>query len=509
MTYSFSLIDEPWIPCLDLEGNHREVGLREALADSHRLRAVECASPLETAAILRLMLAVLHRVFSSETVSEWSRRWRAGCWDAGELNAYFELWADRFDLFHPQRPFYQQGDDRLSPRTIAQLIPGIAASQWFNHQVDANITSLAPAEAARVLLAVQAFGLPGIRHPQLNLFFSGGPWLAGMIFFVTGASLFETLALNWLQYATSRPRPNLDKTPHDCPNWERDDPFIPERELPLGYLDYLTWPNRRVLLLPEDGPHGTRVREVIDAPGLKLRGELQEPFKHYEPSNRGLTFLYLNPAKALWRNSHALLGIHGEGRQPVQALSWLANLAMEGIVPEHARYQLNAVGVVSKQAKVDIVRMDRMSLPVRLLQKNERVGVIKALIDKSEEIRKSLWGTLYRLAEQMIAMQANQAESRQPDPKDVRGLVAHWDVEPLYWQSLEQPFMRLLDELANDAESEWIQEKWQKILQQSVWSALEAAIAQAGESPQALKAAVLARNQLAAGWKKVYPDQPN
>jgi len=201
-----------------------------------------------------------------------------------------------------------------------------------------------------------------------------------------------------------------------------------------------------------------RVREVIDAPGLKLRGELQEPFKHYEQFKKGLPFLTLDPAKALWRNSHSLLGIHGEGRLPVQALSWLANLAMEGIVPEHARYQLNAVGVVSKQAKVDIVRMDQMSLPVRLLQQNERVGVIKALIDKSEEICKSLGETLDRLAKQMIPMQANQEKRR----KDVRGLIAHWDVEPLYWQSLEQPFMRLLDELANGAESEWIQAKWQK-----------------------------------------------
>jgi CRISPR system Cascade subunit CasA len=341
------------------------------------------------------------------------------------------------------------------------------------------------------------------------MFFSGGPWLVGMVFFVAGGSLFETLALNWLQYAPDHPRPNLDKTPDDCPNWERDDPFIPERELPLGYLDYLTWPNRRILLLPEDGPDGVRVREVIDAPGLKLRGEVQDPFKHYEQTDRGLTFLYLNPAKALWRDSHTLLGIRSEGKKPVQALTWLANLAGNGIVPEHARYQLTAVGVVSKQAKVDLARMEQISLPVNLLRQNDKVGIIKELIEKSENIRKSLWGALYRLAEQLIAMQSNQADSRKPDPKDVRGLVAHWDVEPLYWQSLEQPFMRLLDELANGADGDLIQARWQKILQRSVWSALEAAIAQAGEFPQALKAAVLARAQLAAGWKKTYPDRSN
>mgnify|MGYP000903560808 CR=1 FL=1 len=506
MTHSFSLLDDPWIPCLDLEGNRREVGLRTALADAHRLRAVECPSPLETAAILRLMLAVLHRVFSSETPSEWSRRWRAGCWDAADLDAYFERWKDRFDLFHPLHPFLQQRDDRLPPRTIVNLIPGAASSQWFNHQVETNMTLLTPAEAARVLLAVQAFGTPGIRHPQLNLYFSGAPWLVGMVFFVAGNTLFETQALNWLQYSSGHPRPNLEKTPDDCPNWERDDPFTPEREVPLGYLDYLSWPNRRIFLLPEDGPDGVRVREVIDAPGLKLRAELQDPFKHYESSKKGLSVMFLNPAKALWRNSHTLLGIHGEGRKPVQALSWLSNLALEGVVPEHTRYQLYAVGTVSDQAKVDFTRMEWMSFPVHLLQQDEKVGVIKELIEKAEEVRKSLRDALDRLAEQLIAMQANLPDSRKLE-KYVNGLITHWNVEPLYWQSLEQTFLRLLDDLANGAGENSIRTNWQKTLQQNVWAALEAAVTQAGESPQALKAAVLARNQLAAGWKKIYPDQ--
>jgi len=507
MTVSFSLLDQPWIPCVDQNGSLRELCLREALVQSHQLRAVECASPLETAAILRLMLAVLHRVFSSETVSDWTRRWRAGRWDAGMLDVYFDQWADRFDLFHPKHSFYQQRDERVPPRTIAQLIPGIAASQWFNHQVDGTVISLTPAESARCLLSVQTFGLPGIRHPQLKLFFSGGPWLAGMVFFVTGSNLFETLALNWLQYAPDHPRPNLDKTPNDCPNWERDDPFTPEREQPIGYLDYLTYPNRRILLLPEDTPNGVCVREVIDAPGLKLRFELQDPFKHYEQTDRGLTFLFLNPAKALWRNSHTLLGIHSEGKKPVQSLTWLANLAIEGIVPEHSRYQLMAVGISSKQAKVDITRIERMSMPVDLLGQEDKIGVISSLIAKSEDIRKSLWGALYRLAEQLLALQANMAESRKPDPKDARSLIAHWDVEPLYWQSLEQPFLRLVDDLANNADPELIRSKWQNTLRQTVWSAMDAAIAQAGDSPQALKAAVLARNQLATSWKKTYSEK--
>ncbi|MHB8194444.1 MAG: type I-E CRISPR-associated protein Cse1/CasA [Bellilinea sp.] len=506
MTFTFSLLDEPWVPCSDLNGDLRVLGLRETLVNSHKLRSIECTDPLEIAAIIRLLLTVLHRVFPSETVNQWTKQWQAGAWDSTRLNDYFQKWSDRFDLFHPQYPFYQQRDDRLPPRTIARIFPGLDASTWFNHEVDGDSLSLTPAEAARALLAAQTFGLPGIRHPQLNLYFSGGPWLTGMVFFVSGATLYETLNLNWLQYARDHPRPTLEKTFEDRPVWESDDPFTPEREIPLGYLDYLTYPNRKIFFLPIETPEGVRIREMIDSPGLKLRVELQDPFKHYQQTKNGLTFLFLNPDKALWRNSHTLLAIEGEGKRPIQALSWLGNLAANGVMDEHVRYRLVAVGVVSKQAKASLARMEQMTLPVNLLNQPDKVGVIGEMLDHSESLRKTIWGALYRLGEQFVALQANLPDGRSPDPKDIKALIEHWKVIPWYWQSLEQPFLRLIGELANGIDAQVVRSSWQKNLQKSAWATLEAAITQTGESPQALKAAVLARNQLAAGWVKIFPD---
>ncbi len=506
MTFTFSLLDEPWIPCADGSGDLRVLGLRDTLLNSQDLRSIECASPLETAAILRLLLAILHRVYPSETASQWIKQWHTGAWDPGPLNDYFGKWADRFDLFHPQYPFYQQRDDRVPPRTIAQIYPGYAGSEWFNHEIDGSELSLSPAEAARALLAAQTFGLSGIRNPQLNLFFSGAPWLAGMVFFVSGATLYETLNLNWLQYGTNHPRPSLEKTPEDRPIWESSDPFTPDREVPFGYLDYLTYPNRKIFLLPVETPQGIRVYEMIDSPGLKLRVELHDPFKHYHQSQKGLTFLFLNPDKALWRNSHTLLSIKSEGVRPVEALSWLGNLADMGMVDQHARYRLVGIGVVSNQAKVSLTRMEQMTLPVNLLRQEEKVSLIGEMLDHSESIRKTIWGALYRLGEQILALQANETDGRKPDPQDAKNLIEHWKVIPWYWQSLEQPFLRLIDELSNSGEPQIVLDKWQKALQKSAWATLETAIAQTGESPAVLKAAVLARNQLAAGWRKTFPD---
>ena len=47
MTYSFNLIDQPWIPCAHPNGLMEEFSLRETLARAHDLRGVQGDSPLE------------------------------------------------------------------------------------------------------------------------------------------------------------------------------------------------------------------------------------------------------------------------------------------------------------------------------------------------------------------------------------------------------------------------------------------------------------------------------
>jgi CRISPR system Cascade subunit CasA len=79
----FSLLEEPWIPVLR-EGRVEEVGLREALLQAHNITRIETPSPLEEAALHRLLLAVLHRALMGprrlEDVLDW---WRAGRFPRG------------------------------------------------------------------------------------------------------------------------------------------------------------------------------------------------------------------------------------------------------------------------------------------------------------------------------------------------------------------------------------------------------------------------------------------
>lgn len=65
----FNLLEEPWIPVLRGE-RVKEVSLAEALLEAHTITRIETPSPLEEAALHRLLLAVLHRAFRGPTRTE-------------------------------------------------------------------------------------------------------------------------------------------------------------------------------------------------------------------------------------------------------------------------------------------------------------------------------------------------------------------------------------------------------------------------------------------------------
>ena len=48
MTAHFNLVDEPWIPCLGLDGQRRMCGIEEALISAHKSRSRFDQSPLAT-----------------------------------------------------------------------------------------------------------------------------------------------------------------------------------------------------------------------------------------------------------------------------------------------------------------------------------------------------------------------------------------------------------------------------------------------------------------------------
>jgi len=504
MKPSFNLLERPWMPCIRRDGTPLELGLRETLAQAHQLRELHGESPLVTAALYRLLLAVLHRVFGPRSRDQWKQLWSAGRWDMAQLDAYFERWQQRFDLFDAQRPFYQAPDQRVKPKSVISLIYEVASGNnptLFDHHTEDEGITLTPAQAARMLLAIQAFGLAGLSGvPQK---FTDAPCANGIIFLVQGDTLFETLMLNMLRY------PDPDSTwlpyqPADCPAWEMDDPFSPERSVPFGYLDYLTWQNRRIMFFPESAAAGLVVRQMTMAPALRLESDVLDPMKHYRrDEKRGPLPLSFREGRALWRDSAALFRLRDRGYQVPRTFVWLAGLVGDCLSQEQTRRCL-ALGMSKKQAKVNFYRTEHLPLPLAYLRDGKLVESLQMVLDMAEAVRQQLWGAGRTLATFVLAPQADAKESHQPQSADVSALVQQWGIERRYWSQLELPFRAALETLPQDREQALL--AWRETLRRTAWKAFSQVAEDLRHNPRALKAVVRASGQLAAGLAKVLPD---
>ena len=135
---TFDLIDEPWIGAVDSDGLLQEHSLRELLVRAHELSGLYDDSPLVVAALLRMILALLHRVHDGpRSRGEWQTLWQARQFDASRLDAYFDEWRDRFDLFDREHPFYQMPTEVGQLNPVSTLVPedarGVNAT-LFDHQ---------------------------------------------------------------------------------------------------------------------------------------------------------------------------------------------------------------------------------------------------------------------------------------------------------------------------------------------------------------------------------------
>lgn len=509
MKASFDLIGQPWIPCVRSDGVPVDLGLRDTLVDAHHLREVAGESPLVTLSLYRLLLAILTRVFAPRDLSRWHQLQEAGRWDPAALDDYFCKWRSRLNLFDSERPFYQTKDARVRSKSVASMIAEIASganATLFDHHTELGGLALSPPAAARAVVAAQSCSLAGLSG--LPEKFTDSTCARGVIFFVEGDSLFETLLLNLIPYPSET---RLPSTPDDAPAWEMGDPFVPERSLPLGYLDYLTWQSRRVLVQPEEGEAGIVVKKMTWAPGLRLEADLRDPMKRYRiDPKRGPMCLRFSEERALWRDSATLFQLrHAAQGIPPAALEHVANLVESEYLAAHQARRCLALGMANDQAKVEFCRAERLPLPLQYLRKDEEktLSHLTDALEWAEGVGRALRRAAFKMADEWLKGQrpdgAGGGKRRESgkDPRDA--LVEHWGVERHYWADLEVGFRHLLLALPDDATNAGL--VWQQLLRRTAWTSFEESEAALGGSPAALRASVKAREQLAAGLGTVLP----
>jgi len=505
MTYSFNLVDRKWIPCVRQDGRVALYSLRETLLQADSLSGLHGDSPLETGALYRLLLAVLHSALRGPGgQKEWSRLWVKDCWEPALINGYLERWFDRFDLFDPQRPFYQAADERVKEKSIISLVMDMASGNngvLFDHHTELEGTALTADKAARTLLVAQTFGLAGLSGLEQK--FTDGVWGRGIIFLVEGENLFQSLALNLLRYPDEKV---FQTGENDLPAWESDDPFLPARQVPLGYLDYLTWQNRRVLLFPQDSPSAPCVRSMTVAPGLRLDGSILDPLKLYRAGKKeGYICTRFSEDRLLWRDSASLFSLRGNrGYFPPKTFQWLADLVSVGMIPKQQPYRFLGLGMANDQARVDFFQEQHLPLPLSYLENDELVEQLASALDLAEQVAYA-----QRISSQLLALLVASPGSDDKQWNEVDrtskgtavNLAGHWNGERFFWQQLEVPFLNFLSDLPNQPGA---LKTWQETVRRVAWDALELAAAAAGTDAAALKAAVRARARLGYLLKELF-----
>lgn len=502
MTYSFNLIDQPWIPCANLNGRMEELSLRETLARAHELRGVQGDSPLETASLYRLLLAVIHSVLRGpKTKKEWAALWKAKQFEISRFDEYFQKWHSRFDLFDKERPFYQvkgnkDGRDKVSNDVLPDVASGTNAT-LFSHTVDENKIVLTPPKAARTLLVMQTMSVAGGwgMAPKDS---SDAPWGRGIVFLTEDETLFETLALNLFLYPDKQVMPH---TKDDLPAWESENPFKPQREQPLGYLDFLTWQNKKVALIPEGDAANPIIKAMKISPGLKLSADVLDPMKHYRiDEKKRHIFQRFSEEKSLWRDSATFFRVrNASATRPPHAFAWLAELAAdEETIAKHQVYKFMALGIFTKKAdaKIDFYRHETFPLPLQYLKDGALLDKLAKALARAEEVSRAVWSAGNQLAVLIVSPSSDGKSSKEISKltkEDAAKLFRHWGVERVFWSRMEVSFYEFVQALPED---ESALERWYETLQQTAREAFASAERMAGESANALKAAVKARGML-------------
>lgn len=242
-------MEEAWIPVVvDDRGTTREVSLKDLFKNAHQYRCLAGETRTQNFALLRVLLAVLHTVYSriddsgavydqltlddrcvphadidladqedyeAALIETWANLWELGKFTESVQN-YLGKWHDHFYLFDEESPFFQVLATDIASEKISKKEASSVAGKNMNRLIsesgnkvalfspksdyDNNKSRLNEAEIARWLITYQGytgladkviFGKEKYKSSKGWLFDIGGIYLEG-------DNLFETLMLNCL-----------------------------------------------------------------------------------------------------------------------------------------------------------------------------------------------------------------------------------------------------------------------------------------------------------------------
>lgn len=533
----FNLIDEDWIPCIDLDGKSILYGIQNTLLKAHELREICDDSPLVTVALHRLLLAILYRIHSGpQDFAAWNRLYTTGTFNRKDVTDYLNKWRNRFALNAETHPFFQMAQLQTKKEVSVTRLATESASgnnaTLFDHSGDEEQVHWQPDQTARRLIACQSFALGFGKSGNAKIdgkeetlpYSADGIALRGMNVWLQGVNLFDTLMINLA--------PTADDS---LPPWELDDPHKHRDRLDgkdrkavaaFGVVDRLTWQSRLVRLLPNDGTFSrmyfTQGRSADKSPG--------DPMKAYRQSREeGISAVPLSSGKAAWRDAHSIFTIpaaNSHERRP-ECFNLAARASSTFGQPQR-QFMTHVVGLASapnKAGKFLLWRHERLPVPAALLDDVNLIERLGDLLQNAEQAASELNNRARRIAKLYLAPDADSPSGRQADKDEISRVADAIDPRPAYWARLERHFFALLENLAKDWDTEhrgWKPDDqqaatntWRNDVKDEAKKALEESIRSLGTTARAIQAVARVRTDFndgdlkpqpreAAGSKRIY-----
>lgn len=495
---SFNLLDDPWIVVLDQAGDERTVSMLELFDRASDLALIGGEVPTQGFAVLRLLLAFLHRALEGpKDADEWAALWEASALPTDPIRRYAQRVCDRFELFDPVAPFFQVAGLHTQKGEVSGLEKIVAdvpnGAPLFTTRSPASLTRIDAGEAARWLVHAHAFDPSGIKSGAVGdetakkgKGYPIGTGWSGQLgcVYAHGSDLRKTLLLNLI--AHDAPECARVGAARDLPPWERepDGPQGQERP-PTGTVDLYTWQSRRVRLVGDR----SGVSGVVLANGDRIAPQNRHgldphtAWRYSEPQSKKLkTDVYMplthDPERAVWRGIGALLpsvsGRNGRKSGPQRwlapgVLQWVGRLVSEDVLPETFWPGIRVVGAQygAQSATFSDIIDDALSLSVVLLRQDHPAQGAAATnaAEDAEKTAVAVW----RLAETIA--QVSGAE-----PKSGAGDRAR---EQLY-AALDRPYRRWLALLGPGEDLTAARTRWQCCVRELVRPIVEELVACAG-----------------------------
>lgn len=527
---SFDLRDQKWIGAITNESELIELGLREILLRAHELRAVSDPLPTVECGVLRLLVALALDIFAPRDTKDLAELIEAESFDTAKVNDYFELHAERFDLFHRQWPFLQtpmESEKASSSAGLLSIIPSGTNTLHFHHEQE-NTFQICPEAAARLLTLLPAFA-------QGNQCGKGPPSINGAPPFyvlLQGDTLFETILLNCPADESLLPHA---KRENDFPVWRSDEPIKAQDQSEAGVLQSLTWAPRRIQLIPREGGScsltGRSSPVLVGAmkvtAGWSSRFEnWTDPHVPYRVAADKVTVLRPQEERPLWRDAGPLAMLRAGDYQSQSGskfrferpsvISQFADMRRRDELPKEQALCLTVYGVrTDLQAKVFEWHRAHLRVPLPLVLNGDFASRAQGEMDKAQGVA-SVFRTAILSTHPKNYREIGDAQQKgkiwKPPYEDEQLRLLITRARRDFWDELEPHFLNapnsLLEDLArlqdaSEAEREARVNAWRETVRQTGKRVLDEAIEDLDGDADALERQVAARNIFAASVHNV------